>query len=58
MSEHFLFHGSDLETLNTIMREGFDARVSNMGGALGAGVYFAWSSHYSQSYSAKVRECP
>ncbi len=55
LQEQFLFHGSDLATLGTIMLEGFDSRVSNTNGALGSGVYFAWSSHYSQSYSAKAR---
>lgn len=36
---------------------GFDIRVSNMGGALGAGSYFAQHVSYSLGYVNRVRCC-
>lgn len=52
-NEQFLFHGAARATIATITREGFDIRVSNLSGALGAGTYFAFSSAYSHSYSSQ-----
>jgi hypothetical protein len=37
LNEHSLWHGTAWDKLNVILREGFDHRVSNMAGALGAG---------------------
>jgi hypothetical protein len=51
LNERLLFHGADKETLATIMSEGFDHRVSNTSGAMGAGVYFADTATYSDTYS-------
>jgi len=48
-----LWHGSDPRTIDTIVEHGFDHRVANMGGALGAGIYVATSSAYSHTYSMK-----
>jgi len=39
LNEQRLWHGSALSTLLTIINEGFDVRVSNMSGALGAGAF-------------------
>eukprot|EP00958_Prasinococcus_capsulatus_P020061 scaffold2552_cov380-Prasinococcus_capsulatus_cf.AAC.43 len=50
LNERLLFHGTDPASLMTIAREGFDDRVSNLSGALGAGTYYAQSSAYSHSY--------
>ena len=52
----FLFHGADKATLELICREGFDTRVSNLSGLLGAGNYFAFAASYSHDYSRNVRE--
>ena len=51
----FLFHGADKATLELICREGFDSRVANLNGLLGAGNYFAYASSYSHDYSKNVR---
>ncbi|KAI3435555.1 hypothetical protein D9Q98_001620 [Chlorella vulgaris] len=51
VNERCLFHGADKETLVIICQEGFDSRVSNLHGSLGAGNYFAESSSYSDAYS-------
>ncbi|KAL4439959.1 hypothetical protein ABPG75_002960 [Micractinium tetrahymenae] len=51
VNERSLFHGADKETLETICTEGFDHRVANLHGALGAGIYFADNSSYSEAYS-------
>ena len=51
----FLFHGADKATLELICREGFDSRVSNLNGLLGAGNYFAQAASYSHDYSRNVR---
>ncbi|KAL4853425.1 Poly [ADP-ribose] polymerase 11 [Chlorella vulgaris] len=51
VNERCLFHGADKETLVIICQEGFDSRVSNLYGSLGAGNYFAESSSYSDAYS-------
>ncbi len=54
----FLFHGADKATLELICREGFDSRVANLNGLLGAGNYFAYAASYSHDYSKSVRSCP
>jgi len=49
-NERFLFHGSKTNAYDIIVRDGFDHRVSNMNGALGAGIYFASDSSTSSTY--------
>lgn len=51
--ERYLFHGAASSVIRTIVETGFDVRVSNLSGALGAGVYFAEKSRYSDDYSAR-----
>ena len=54
-NEHLLCHGSASVKLDTIMREGFDLRVSSQFGSMGAGMYVAWRSWYCRKYSVKAR---
>jgi len=49
-NERYLFHGSKTNAYDVIIKDGFDHRVSNMNGALGAGIYFASDSSTSQTY--------
>jgi len=49
-NEKYAFHGSRNDAYAIILKEGFDHRVANMGGAIGAGVYFAHSSATSAGY--------
>jgi len=49
-NERYLFHGSKTNAYDLIIKDGFDHRVSNMNGALGAGIYFAQDSSTSQTY--------
>jgi len=49
-NEQLVFHGSRANAYEIILNEGFDHRVANMGGAIGAGVYFAYSSATSSGY--------
>eukprot|EP01087_Luapelamoeba_hula_P018016 TRINITY_DN5746_c0_g1_i1.p1 TRINITY_DN5746_c0_g1~~TRINITY_DN5746_c0_g1_i1.p1 ORF type:complete len:414 (+),score=90.61 TRINITY_DN5746_c0_g1_i1:138-1379(+) len=51
-NERFLYHGSRSNAYDQIITEGFDHRVANMGGAIGAGVYFATHSLTSTGYVA------
>lgn len=51
-NERLLFHGADPHTIRLIISSGFECRVSNMSGALGAGAYFAENASYSHSYSS------
>jgi len=46
----YAFHGSRNNAYETILKEGFDHRVANMTGALGAGIYFAHQSATSSGY--------
>jgi hypothetical protein len=48
--ERFLYHASRTNATETILRDGFDHRVSNLNGRLGAGIYFAASSGTSMNY--------
>jgi len=45
-----VWHGSRNNAYDSILKEGFDIRVANMGGAIGAGVYFGASSATSNGY--------
>jgi len=49
-NEEFLYHGSRNDAYDAILKEGLDIRVANLGGAIGAGVYFATSSATSSGY--------
>jgi poly [ADP-ribose] polymerase 7/11/12/13 len=52
VNEKFVFHGSRANAYDIILKEGFDHRVAHMGGAFGAGIYFAESSQTSSGYVA------
>jgi len=49
-NERNLFHGSKTNAYDLIIRDGFDHRVSNLNGALGAGIYFALEANTSNTY--------
>jgi len=49
-NEVMLFHGSRNNAYQTILDGGFDVRVANLGGSIGAGIYFAPQSATSRSY--------
>ena len=49
--ERLLFHGADAGTISAIVAGGFECRIASMGGALGAGAYFAEHASYSNNYS-------
>jgi len=49
-NERYVFHGSRNDAYDVILKDGFDHRVAHMGGAIGAGIYFAHSSATSSGY--------
>jgi len=49
-NEQNLFHGSRNDAYDTILKDGLDHRVANLGGSIGAGIYFATSSGTSSGY--------
>jgi len=49
-NEYYLFHGTNEKILELLVKDGFDERVSNVGGMFGAGVYFAENSSKSNQY--------
>jgi len=51
-NEAFLFHGSNVQNVPVITKEGLDTRVANLGGAIGAGIYFAVKAKTSTGYVA------
>lgn len=53
-NERLLFHGSKTNAYDIILRDGFDHRVADLGGMLGAGIYFAENSSYSVNYIPNV----
>jgi hypothetical protein len=53
LNEVFLWHGTTQARVNAITQEGFDERLSNLGGMLGAGLYFAEDSCKSGQYAEK-----
>lgn len=53
MNEVYLWHATKHNTVDTIINEGFDERVCNLGGLFGAGVYFAEESCKSGQYASK-----
>jgi len=60
-NERYLFHGSKTNAYDLIIRDGFDHRVSNLNGALGAGIYFAaeasTSSSFVKGYNKRMLYC-
>ncbi|KAL4433807.1 hypothetical protein ABPG75_000248 [Micractinium tetrahymenae] len=49
-----LFHGTSKESLEVICRSGFDVRLANSRGSLGADLYFGTCSGTSANYCGKV----
>jgi len=47
-----VFHGSNVQNIPVIAKEGLDTRVANLGGAIGAGIYFAAKAKTSTGYVA------
>eukprot|EP00803_Ostreobium_quekettii_P007116 evm.model.scf_19.4 EVM.evm.TU.scf_19.4 scf_19:54331-70557(+) len=53
VNEQLLWHGSSLQALEIITREGFDFRVSSLAGSFGAGTYFSPLSATSHHYTMR-----
>jgi hypothetical protein len=53
LNEAFLWHGSKPGLINLIAQNGFDERVTDIRGMLGAGLYFAEDSCKAGQYAAK-----
>lgn len=51
VNEHYLFHGTTVNLINTIADQGFDQRLSN--GMFGAGIYAAESPTKCDQYAGK-----
>jgi hypothetical protein len=49
-NEYWLFHGSDPKILPTLLKAGYDPRVSNVDGMFGGGFYLAENSSKSNQY--------
>jgi len=49
-NEKKLYHGSRNDAYDIILKDGLDHRVANLGGAIGAGIYFGVSSGTSSGY--------
>jgi serine/threonine protein kinase len=49
-NEHFLFHGTKIESLDALCDRGFDPAVGSLGGFLGSGCYFGENSSKSDEY--------
>ena len=54
VNEHYMFHGTQAAVVDTIMKQGLDARLAGTGAMLGLGVYTAESSTKSDQYSGMV----
>jgi hypothetical protein len=46
-----LFHGTSTDIIPTIAKNGFDFRISNLGGKYGGGTYFSPNSSFSNGYT-------
>jgi len=55
-NEQFLYHGSRTNAYESILKDGFDHRVADMNGAIGAGVYFATHASTSSGYVAGTKK--
>jgi hypothetical protein len=53
LNEVFLLHGSSKASIDIIAEEGFDERVSHLGGMLGGGLYFAEDTCKAGQYAEK-----
>jgi hypothetical protein len=52
-NEKLLFHAAaDAHITRTIVEDGFDMRLANESGSIGAGIYLALSAHTSRAYTA------
>ncbi|XP_059158978.1 uncharacterized protein LOC131942989 [Physella acuta] len=51
INEHYLFHGAKSENIDTIVKYGFDPRLSHDGDMFGSGVYTAEKVTKSDQYS-------
>ncbi|XP_076447140.1 uncharacterized protein LOC143284319 [Babylonia areolata] len=51
VNEHYLFHGTQAQNLQAILKYGPDARLASAGGMLGSGIYFAESFTKSDRYA-------
>ncbi|CAF3833579.1 unnamed protein product [Rotaria sp. Silwood1] len=49
-NEYWLFHGCDPKTLPTLLKKGYDCRVSSVDGMFGGGFYLAENSSKSNQY--------
>ena len=54
----FSLAGSRANAYEAILKDGFDHRVANMGGAIGAGVYFATHASTSTAYVSNSTPSP
>jgi len=57
-NERWLFHGSKTNAYDIILRDGFDHRVADLNGVLGAGIYFAENASYSVNYIPNTNNGP
>ncbi|CAL1537117.1 unnamed protein product, partial [Lymnaea stagnalis] len=54
VNEHYLFHGTDPESIDPVISSGLDPRVSSPNCMWGSGVYAAESSTKSDQYTGKL----
>ena len=54
-SKEYLFHGSNNDNYNNILKNGFDISKAKSSGLLGAGIYFAKYLTYSNSYTNPLK---
>jgi hypothetical protein len=55
--QRFLFHGSSNTSIDSIVENGFDIRLSNPNGMFGAGIYFARNSSKANLYTGIFGGC-
>lgn len=51
---HYLFHGSQNQNYDSILKNGFKLEFAKASGALGAGIYFAKNASYSHTYTQDI----
>jgi len=54
--EKFLYHGTNNEYINHIIKEGLDPRLAKLSGSIGVGVYFAESPKTSLAYVSSTSD--
>lgn len=57
INEHFLFHGTKPDFIQTTIRSGLDSRLGNANGLFGSGIYTAESSTKADQYTGNIFEC-